>query len=85
MIKPLAKSVLIPLGLSAAASAADAGIYKKMLGSGNMRTSIISNDEIKDIIKIAKSLKDSGLLLKELLKQFKMKLNNKKEDFLVCY
>ena len=34
VIKPLAKSVLIPLGLTAAASAADAGIHKKILGSG---------------------------------------------------
>ena len=34
-IKPLAKSILIPLGLTAAASAADAGIHKKILGSGN--------------------------------------------------
>ena len=33
-VKPLAKSVLIPLGLTAAASAADAGIHKKILGSG---------------------------------------------------
>ena len=62
VIKPLAKSVLIPLGLTAAASAADAGIYKKMLGSGNMTTLIISNDEMGDIIKIAKSVEDSGLL-----------------------
>ena len=29
VIKPLAKSVLIPLGLTAAASAADAGIHRK--------------------------------------------------------
>ena len=29
MITPLAKSVLIPLGLSAAASATDAGIHEK--------------------------------------------------------
>ena len=29
VIKPLARSVLIPLGLTAAASAADAGIHKK--------------------------------------------------------
>ena len=29
VIKPLAKSVLIPLGLTAAAAAADAGIHKK--------------------------------------------------------
>ena len=63
-IKPLAKSVLIPLGLTAAASAADARIHKKILGSGNMTTLIISNDKIGDIIKIVKSLEDSGLLLK---------------------
>ena len=31
VIKPLAKSVLIPLGLTAAASTADAGIHKKNL------------------------------------------------------
>ena len=43
VIKPLAKSVLITLGLTAAASAADAGIHKKILGSGNMTTLLISN------------------------------------------
>ena len=66
VIKPLAKSVLIPLGLTAAASAADAGIHKKILGSGhnNNTTLIISNDEIDDILKIIKSLEDSGVLLK---------------------
>ena len=73
VIKPLAKSVLIPLGLTAAASAADAGIHKKILGSGNMTTLIISNDEIEDIIKIVKSLEDSGLLLKGVTKTVKMK------------
>ena len=46
VIKPLAKSVVIPLGLTAAASAENAGIHKKILGSGNRRTLIISNDEI---------------------------------------
>ena len=61
-IKPLAKSVLIHQGLTAAA--ADAGIHKKILGSGNRTTLVISNDEIEDIIKIVKSLEDSGLLLK---------------------
>ena len=50
VIKPLAKSVLIPLGLTAVASAADAGIHRKILGSGNMTTLIISNDEMGDII-----------------------------------
>ena len=57
VIKPLAKSVLIPLGLLAAASAADAGIHKKILGSGhNNATLIISNDEMDNILKIVKSL-----------------------------
>ena len=63
VIQPLAKSVLIPLGLTAAASVADAGIYKKFLGSGHNTKLIISNDEMEDIIKIVKSLEDSGLLL----------------------
>ena len=66
-IKPLAKTVLIPLGLTAAASAADAGIHKKILESGhNNTTLIISNDEMDDILKIVKSLEDSGVLLKDV-------------------
>ena len=67
VIKPLAKSVLVPLGLTAAASAVDAGIHKKILGSGNDHNNsilIISNDEMDDILKIVKSLEDSGVLLK---------------------
>ena len=63
VIKPLAKNVLIPLGLTATASAADAGIHKKILGSGNT-TLIVSNSDMKDLNKIVKSLEDSGLLLK---------------------
>ena len=55
VIKPLAKSVLILLGLTAGASAADAGIHKKILGFGNT-TLIMSNDEKEDIVK---SLEDS--------------------------
>ena len=63
VIRPLAKSILIPLGLTATASAADARIHKKILGSGTA-TLIISKDEMEDIINIVKSLKDSGSLLK---------------------
>ena len=63
VIKPLAKNFLIPLGLTATASATDAGIHKKILGSGTT-TLLISNGEMENIIKIIKSLKDPGLLLK---------------------
>ena len=63
VIQPLAKSVLIPLGLTAAPSAADARIHKKVLGSGHNATLVISNVEMEDILKIIKSLEDSGLLL----------------------
>ena len=55
VIKPLAKSVLIPLGLTAAGSAADAGIQKKLLGSGTT-TLVISNEEMNDIMKIVQAL-----------------------------
>ena len=54
VVTPLAKSALIPLGLPAAASAAEAGIRKKILGSGNT-TLITSNKNMKDLIKIVKS------------------------------
>ena len=82
VIKPLAKSVFIPLGLTAAASAADAGIHKKILGSGNTTTLIISNDEIKDIIKIVKSLEDSGLLLKGVTETVQNEVKEQKGGFL---
>ena len=81
VIKPLAKSFLIPLGLTAAASAADAGIHKKILGSGNA-TQIISNNEMEDIIKIIKSLKDSGLLLKGVNEIVQNEVKEQKRGFL---
>ena len=82
MIKPLAKSVLIPLGLTAAASAADGGIHKKIVGSGNTTTLIISNDEINGIIKIVKSLEYSGLLLKEFTETVQSEVKEQKGGFL---
>ena len=84
VIKPLAKSVLIPLGLTAAASAADAGIHKKILGSGhnNNTTLIISNDEMDDILKIVKSLEDSGVLLKGVSKTIQHEAKEQRGGFL---
>ena len=63
VLKPLVKSVSIQLELTAAASATDAAIYKKIFGSGTRlsdltkrTTLIILNDEMNDIIQIVKSL-----------------------------
>ena len=84
VIKPSAKSNLIPLGLTSAASAADAGIHKKILGSGhnNTTTLIISNNEMEDSIKIVKSLEDSGLLLKGVIETVQNKVKEQKGGFL---
>ena len=81
VIKPLAKRVLIPLGLTASASAADVGIHKKILGSGNT-TLIISNNEMEDIIKIVKSHEDSGSLLKGVTETVQNEVKEKKGGFL---
>ena len=81
VIETLAKSVLIPLGLTAAASAADAGIHRKILGSGNT-TLIISNEEMNDIIKIVQALEDSNSLLKGVTKTIENETKEQKEGFL---
>ena len=83
VIKPLAKSVLIPLGLTAAASAADAGIHKTILGFGhNNTTLIISNDEMDDILKIIKSLENSGVLLKGVSETIQNEVKEQRGGFL---
>ena len=55
---------------------------KKILGSGPHTTSIISNDEINDIIKIVKSLEDSGLLLKGVTETVQNEVKEQKGGFL---
>ena len=82
VITPLAKSVLISLGLTAAASAADAEIHKKILGSGNTTTLIISNKDMEDLIKIVKSLEDLGLLLEGVTESVQNEVKKQKEGFL---
>ena len=81
VIKSLPKTVLIPLGLKAAASAADAGIHKEILGSGTT-TLLISNDEMEDIIKIVKSLENSGSLLKGASETIQNEVKEQKRGFL---
>ena len=81
VIKPLAKSALIPLGLTAAASSADAGIQKQILGS-ETTILIISNEEVNDIMKIVQALKDSNILLKGVTKTSKNETKKQKGSFL---
>ena len=61
----LLKAAVKPLGLlgpTVASSLIEALIHKK-IRSGNHTTLITSNDDMNDILKIVKSLEDSGLLL----------------------
>ena len=78
---PLAKNVLAPLGITAAASAIDAGIQKKIHGSGTT-TLIISNKEINDIMKIVQALEDSNILLKGVTKTIRNETKEQKGGFL---
>ena len=70
---PLAKSILVLLEITAAASAIDAGIQKKIHGSGTTSLTI-SNEEVNDIVKLLKIL---IFCWKESLKQLKMKQEQK--------
>ena len=83
--KPLARSLLIPLGLIAAASATDVAIYKIMFGSSTrpsdlpkQTTLISSNEEMNDILKIIKSFEESGLLIKSVSETIKNEAKEKK-------
>ena len=78
---PLAKNVLAPLGITAAASALDAGIQKKIHGSGTT-TLIISNEEMNDIMKIVQALEDSNILLKGVTKAIKNEAKEQKSGCL---
>ena len=77
---PLAKNVLAPLGISAAMSAIDGSIKKKMFGSGT--TTLISNDEMDDILKIVKSLEDSNVLLKGVSETIQHEAKKQRGGFL---
>ena len=77
----LAKNILAPFGITATASVIDAGIQKKIHGSGTT-TLIISNEEMNDIMKIVEGLEDSKILLKGVTKTIKNKAKEQKVGFL---
>ena len=83
---PLAKNVLAPLGLTAARSAIDGSIQKKIHGSGATKGAgvklIIEQEDMKDIMKIIKALENSGILLKGVSKTIKNETKVQRGGFL---
>ena len=77
---PLAQNVLAPLGLTAAMSAIDGSIQKKIHGSGVKL--IIEQEDMNDIMKIIKALENSGILLKGVSKAIKSETKEQKGGFL---
>ena len=77
---PIAKNILNLLGITAASSAIDAVIQKKIQGSGKT-TLIVSIEELNDIMKIVRALKDFDIFLKRITKTTENETKDKKEEF----
>ena len=77
---PLAKNVLAPLGLTAAMSAIDGSIQKKIHGSGVKL--IIEQEDTNDIIKIIEALENSGILLKGVTKTIENETKEQRGGYL---
>ena len=73
----LAKNILVPLEITVAASAVDAGILKKIPVS-RTTTLIISKEEMNGIMKIVQALEDSNILLKGVTKTIKNETKERK-------
>ena len=80
VVMPLAKNVLEPLGLTAAMSAIDGGIQKKMRGDGIKL--VIEQEDMNDIIKIIETLENSGILLKGVTKTIEIESREQRGGFL---
>ena len=77
---PLAKNVLAPLGLTAAMSAIDRSVQKKIHGSGVKL--IFEQEDMNDVMKIIKALENSGILLMGVSKAIKNETKEQKGGFL---
>ena len=77
---PLAKNVLAPLGLTAAMSAIDGSIQKKIHGSGVKL--IIEQEGMNDIMKVTEALENSGILLKGVSKTIENETKEQRGGFL---
>ena len=78
---PLAKNVLATLSLTAAMSAIDGSIQKKIHGSGVKL--IIEEEDMKDIMKIIEALENTGILLKGVSKTIENETKEQRGGFLI--
>ena len=84
VLTPLAKSILVPLGLTAAASSTDAAIQKIIYGSEcfldvvKRTTQVLSNEDLNNIVKIVKSFDDADLLIKGVTEAVENEVNEQK-------
>ena len=81
VLKPLAKIILIPLGLTAEPSVTDAAIHKKTFVFGTT-TLAISNEEMNEIMNIIYSFEESDLLIKGVSKPTENEAKDQKGGFL---
>ena len=81
VLKPVAESDLMPFGVRATASATDAAIQKRSYES-YITILIISNKKMVYIMKIVKSLEESGLLINSVSKTIKNEAKEQKGGFL---
>ena len=83
---PLAKNVLAPLSLTAAMSAIDGSIQKKIHGSWATKGAgvklVIEQEDMKDIMKIIEALENSGILLKGVSKTTENETKEQRGGFL---
>ena len=77
---PLAKNLLAPLSLTAAMSAIDGSVQKKIHGSGVKL--IIEQEDMNDIMKIIEALENSGILLKGVSKTTENETKKQRGGFL---
>ena len=70
------------LGLTPTSSAIDAGIQKKIYSGSGTTTSVTSNDEMNDIMKIVQALENSGILMKGVTKTIKNETKSQSGGYL---
>ena len=78
---PLAKNVLVPLGLTAAMSAIDGSIIQKEIHGSGVKL-IIEQEDMNDIMKIIEALENSGILLKGVSKTIENETKEQRGGFL---